>query len=369
MIRTFLLASACLVAFLVSNAAGAEEMEWIQVSADQSHFALQPSDRRFVPWGVNYDRDYKGRLLEDYWQTEWTTVKQDFQEMKQLGANVVRVHLQLGKFMESQDRPNEKALARLAQLVKLAETTGLYLDLTGLGCYHRKDIPAWYDKMAENDRWKVQARFWAAVAGKCAASPAIFCYDLMNEPVAAGAKSTDGDWLPGAPLGGEQFLQHITLDPKGRPRSQIAKQWVHTLVEAIRRQDRRHMITVGLLPGSPERADDWSGFDLKELTELDYISVHMYPESGQVDKALKILSRFSVGKPVVIEETFPLSCSFEEFKQFMDGSKKYASGWIGFYWGQTPEELRKTLTLSDAAFTLPWLEFFQKEAKSLANPR
>ena len=26
---------------------------------------------------------------------------------------------------------------------------GLYLDLTGLGCYHKKDVPAWYDKLAE----------------------------------------------------------------------------------------------------------------------------------------------------------------------------------------------------------------------------
>ena len=368
MTRTFLLASACLAVVLISNATGAEEMEWLHVSRDQSHFALEPSHRRFIPWGVNYDRDYKSRLLEDYWETEWATVEQDFREMKQLGANVVRIHLQLGKFMESQDRPNEKALVRLTQLVKLAEKTGLYLDLTGLGCYHRKNVPVWYDKLEEDGRWKVQARFWAAIAGKCATSPAIFCYDLMNEPVAPRTKSKDGDWLPGPPLGDKYFLQFITLDPKDRPRSEIAKQWVHALVEAIRRQDRRHMITVGLLPGSPERADDWSGFDLKELTDLDYISVHMYPESGQVDNALKILSRFSVGKPVVIEETFPLRCSIDEFKQFMNGSKQYASGWIGFYWGQTPEELRRLRDFS-ALFTLPWLEFFQKEAKNLANPR
>ena len=29
--------------------------------------------------------------------------------MKKLGANVVRIHLQLGKFMEAADKPNEKA--------------------------------------------------------------------------------------------------------------------------------------------------------------------------------------------------------------------------------------------------------------------
>ena len=37
--------------------------------------------------------------------------------MKELGANVVRIHLQLGKFMDGPDKPNEKALDRLAKLV------------------------------------------------------------------------------------------------------------------------------------------------------------------------------------------------------------------------------------------------------------
>ena len=44
--------------------------------------------------------------------------------MKDLGANVVRVHLQLGKFMMDADRPNEKSLDRLGRLLTLAERTG-----------------------------------------------------------------------------------------------------------------------------------------------------------------------------------------------------------------------------------------------------
>ena len=34
--------------------------------------------------------------------------------MKKLGANVVRIHLQIGKFMDGPDKPNDKALDRLA---------------------------------------------------------------------------------------------------------------------------------------------------------------------------------------------------------------------------------------------------------------
>ena len=61
-----------------------------------------------------------------------------------LGANVVRIHLQTGKFLQSADEPNEQALSRLKDLLALAEKTGLYLDLTGLACYHKQDVPAWY---------------------------------------------------------------------------------------------------------------------------------------------------------------------------------------------------------------------------------
>jgi len=86
---------------------------------------------------------------------------------------------------------------------------------------------------------------------------------------------------------------------------------------------------------SLDRPSLTSGFVPKEIVgDLDFISVHLYPEAGKVPAALETLSGFAVGKPVVIEEMFPLFCSFPEFEQFLDGSRKTASGWIGFYLGQ-----------------------------------
>jgi hypothetical protein len=202
-----------------------DEMPWVQVAKDRKGFVLEPSGHPFVPWGINYDHDDEGRLIEDYWEDEWPTVEAHFGQMKQLGANVVRVHLQLGKFMDGPDKPNEKALDCLGKLQELAERLRLYLDLTGLGCYHKKDVPDWYDKLAEKERWAVQARFWQAVAGCCAASPAVFCYDLMNEPVVPGGKGED--WL-GPPFGGKHFVQFITLHQADRPRPDIARQWLST---------------------------------------------------------------------------------------------------------------------------------------------
>ncbi len=141
-----------------------QAMEWVRVSQDHRSFVYESSGRRFTPWGFNYDHDERGRLLEDYWETEWPKVEQDFREMKELGANVVRVHLQLGKFMKQADRPDEVNLDRLGRLLALAERLELYLDLTGLGCYHKKDVPAWYDALTESERWAVQGRFWEAIA-------------------------------------------------------------------------------------------------------------------------------------------------------------------------------------------------------------
>ena len=137
--------------------------------------------------------------------------------MKKLGANVVRIHLQVGKFMDGPDKANAKALARLAKLLRLAEKEHLYLDLTGLGCYHKKDVPVWYDKLTEKDRWDVQARFWQAVAGSVQGQPRRF---LLRPDERAGrrraARRKDGDWLP-APSRGSTSFSSSTWTSKTGP--------------------------------------------------------------------------------------------------------------------------------------------------------
>ncbi len=127
------------------------QLPWVQVADDGKGFVLADSGKRFVPWGFNYDHEGDGQLIEDYWDEKWPTVEAAFHEMKQLGANVVRIHLQFGRFMESPTVPRQHSLRQLARLVKLAERTGLYLDLTGLGCYHKQDVPEWYDKLSEQE--------------------------------------------------------------------------------------------------------------------------------------------------------------------------------------------------------------------------
>jgi len=360
--RFAMLALVCLPATGAADPPAA--MEPVRVARDGNGFVLERSSKKFIPWGFNYDHDAKGRLIEDYWVDEWPAIEGDFGEMKQLGANVVRVHLQFGKFMDGSDKPNSKSLDRLGDLLKLAQKHRLYLDLTGLGCYHNADVPEWYDKLSEADRWAAQAKFWEAVAGRCKESPAVFCYDLMNEPVVPGGQRKPGDWL-GPPFGGKYFVQFITLDQASRKRPDIAREWVKHITGAIRKVDPKHLVTVGLVDWSLDRPGLTSGFVPKAVADnLDFLSVHIYPQAGKIDDAIETLKGFAVGKPVVIEETFPLRCGREEFESFLTKSEGHAAGWIGFYWGTPPEELRQSKKLADA-IVLAWLELFHKRGKEL----
>jgi hypothetical protein len=344
------------------------ELELIRPSEDGAHFICADSGTRFVAWGFNYDHDDAGRLIEDYWHKEWSTIAEDFSEMKALGANVVRIHLQTAKFMKTPQQPDEKNLARLAKLVKLAEQTGIYLDITGLGCYHKKDVPQWYDAMDETQRWSTQALFWEAVAKTCAKSPAIFCYDLMNEPILPGENKKETDWLAGE-FAGSHFVQRITLDLAGRTRKQVARAWVDTLVAAIRKHDSRHMITVGVIPWVHTFPKAKPLFYSKEVSaNLDFACVHFYPEKGQVPKALTALSAYDIGKPLVIEEMFPLRCGIDELDVFINKSRKIVDGYIGFYWGKTINQYNKDTDLP-SAITKSWLQYFRTKAPEILDFR
>lgn len=338
------------------------ELPTIRVSADGTHFVTGDSDTPFRPMGFNYDHDADGRLLEDYWHAEWDRVENDFRDMQNLGANVVRIHLQFGKFMKSATEANAEELKQLQRLLTLAEETNLYLDLTGLGCYHKKDVPAWYDALDEQARWNAQQVFWEAVATVCSDSSAVFCYDLMNEPVIGGDKAGP-DWL-GPAFAGKHFVQFVAKSTNGRTRPEAAKQWIDQMVNAVRQQDKKHLITVGFVDWSLDRPGLTSGFDpLKVAEKLDFLAVHVYPAAGKVNEALETLKGFQIGKPVVVEETFPLKCSHDEMKAFVDRSGENADGWISFFWGKMPDEYQPTSSIGDAIIS-QWLTQFSAMMKA-----
>jgi len=335
-------------------------MEFIRVSDNGKSFVSTRTAHPFVIWGVNYDHDAAGRLLEDYWEKEWATVEADFVEIKALGANVVRIHLQLAKFMQTPEMPHAGNLVRLGKLVQLAEKLQIYLDLTGLGCYHKQDVPQWYDELDEAARWDVQARFWQAIAKVCRTSPAIFCYDLMNEPILAGAKP-EADWLTGE-LGGKFFVQRITRDLAGRTREEVARDWVKKLTAAIREVDDQHLVTVGVIPWAQVFKGAKPLFYAPDVGQpLDFVSIHFYPRKGEIAEGLEVLKVYEIGKPLVIEEIFPLSAGIEDVDEFIQGSQQHVDGWISFYWGKTMEEYEADQDLQGALIA-SWLRYFRDHA-------
>ena len=338
----------------------------ILVSPDHKSFTLEISNKPFLPWGFNYLGEF-GKLAEDDWQTPegWRRIEKDFREMRNLGANVVRWHLQFETFMKSPDEPNTEQLSRLKKLLPLARENHLYLDLTGLNCFRRDRIPAWYDALPEQDRWKAQARFWDAISTTCAGDSAVFCYNLMNEPVIAAAKKNEHPWITGE-LGGFYFVQRICNSSAGRDNKDIAEAWVKTLTTPIRKNDPHALITVGDIPWALVFPGAKPVFYSPQVAKyLDFAAVHLYPSTGKLDAELKALAGYQVGKPVIIEEIYPLSCSQDDLDKFITAASPQTAGWISHYFGHTPAEHRQGAPPATAP-AANFLDYWQKKGQSLS---
>lgn len=345
----------------------ASRLEPIVLGDDGTSFVTQHSKKPFRPWGFNYVGSF-GKIVEEQWASAegWQNLEADFAEMRELGANVIRVHLQTGTYMETAEKARPEELERLRKLLDLAEKNGLYLDLTGLGCYHPERLPAWFDALPEAGRWQVQARFWEAIAQTCSGHPAVFCYNLMNEPVITEATKEDKyPWL-GGEMEGFFFVQRISKDPGGRDRNAIAAAWVKQMTTAIRQHHKDSLVTVGVIPWALVFKGAKPVFYTPEAAQyLDFVSIHVYPKSGKIDDNAEAIGVYDIGKPLVIEEFFPLGCNMEELKTFMDRTGGKVDGWISHYFGNTVEEHRAGAEPGGAAVA-SFLEFWRKKAPAKA---
>lgn len=340
----------------------------IGIAPDGAGFVRGEDKQRFVPWGFNYVGK-SGQIAEETWDTSegWQELVEDFREMRDLGANVVRWHMQFATYMTGPDEVDETQLARLKRLLFLAHETGLYLDLTGLNLFRKERIPRWYDELPEAERWKAQAKFWSEVARMCAGDPAVFCYDLTNEPVIGAPREGEHPWVTGE-LGGFYFVQRISHNRERRPAHEIAEAWVRTLRTAIREHDPRSPITVGVIPW----AFVWKNakpvfYAPNVLPYLDIVSIHVYPKSDRLQDDIQATAVYDLGKPLVVEEIFTLGCSIEELDTYIEATKDRVDGWIAHYFGKTPEEHRASKQLSDAIIAA-FLEYWKEKGAAIANP-
>jgi hypothetical protein len=348
-IQLLIFASILLFPVPLPGIASAADMETVKIAPDNKGFILHPSGGRYVPWGHNYASvDIMERLTKDP-----KRVEREFAEMKAAGTTVARVHPEMPHILTGPGTADPQALERLNTLLKIAEESGIYLKITGLACYKIKDRMAWYDSLKEQDRWQTQAFFWETIARTCAESPAVFAYDLVNEPAAVG-KQSDG-WYMGK-MGDVEFCQRLSLEPGDRNGDDIFREWTKRMVAAIRKHDQTHLITMGMLP--------FPGAYKAAAEQLDFVSPHLYPKTGKVDDEIELLKKFDWGKPIVIGETFPLSCGPNDLRDFLLRSRDFAHGWIGHWPDESPAELAELKKAGKAtihnAIWLSWVELFKE---------
>jgi hypothetical protein len=325
------------------------EIETVRVAADMKGFILHPSGKRYIPWGHNYASvDILERLARDP-----ERVEREFAEMKATGTTVARIHPELPRILTGPKEVDAKGVDSIKQLLKIAEKTGIHLKITGLANYRIKDRAAWYDKLPEQDRWQTQAFFWETIARACSKSPAVFAYDLVNEPGAVG-KPEDG-WYLGR-MGDVEFCQRLSLNPGERNGDDIFREWTNLMVSAIHKHDKTHLITMGMLP--------FPGAYKAASKQLDFVSPHLYPKTGKVDEEIALLKKFDWGKPIVIGETFPLSCGVDDEREFLLKSREFAHGWIGHWPDESPAELAELKRTGKAtiqnAIWLSWVKLFKE---------
>jgi hypothetical protein len=312
---------------------------------------LVAAGERFRVWGFNYGLRHRYPILRYFdrpTDRRLHRVVADMREARRLGANTLRVYLEIKAFMRGPDQPRRRALAALAALLDKAEQLHVYLDLTGNLVWRAP--PAWYDALPEQARWAVQARFWRAVARIAQGSPAVLVYELTSEPVIHDAD----DWY-GAELDGYTFIQRIVRETSGRDPSQLARRWIRLLTESIRAHDRRHLIGIGLLPlGGP-----FGPANVADL--LDVLLVHEYPEEGRANEAISLVRDFAGhGKPVILGETAPLLSTPDTWRAFLSGSRRVLDGYLFFYDGRAPGEVRATA--ADAWYAAALEQFLELRA-------
>jgi len=300
---------------VTSSGAEQPKMQLIVVSPDGQGFVERDSGRPFIVFGTNYYDPHTGWAPKLWRQFDAQKVRQHFGIMRELGVNCARVFLTAGSFQPNAERVEEQALGKLDRLVEIAGEAGIRLILTGPD--HWEGAPSYWrpDRFAGKSALDALQRFWDAVGNRYKGEPTILAWDLLNEPELpwfvqgwlgqwnAWLQKTYRDWDELKAAWGEELTKADKWGdvavPKNQPdlgnprlqdwqrfREHLADEWVRCQVEALRRADPTHLITIGYIqwsyplvrPGPPGR---YAAFNPRWQVELlDFVSIHFYPTMG-----------------------------------------------------------------------------------------
>jgi len=347
-------------------------MEFIRVAPDGWHFETAETHKTFIPFGVNYydPATYHTAPYGAYSVIgSFDSVRTDrhFAQLKNLGANIVRIFLSTVSFEPQLFHLNDTSFQTLDVLMSVARKNNMYLILDLVETWEGE--PPWqsWEFFAEDQTLQGFEFLLNAFGKRYNNEPAVFAWDLINEPETRGPNSgimvdLFGEWVrfkyrttdslksawDDYPLAGESWNQieapayETFTDQEDRGdtrfydfqilREDIAYNWTRRLTDALRAADTNHMITVGLdqhsVPFKPDGTfyKPYSSFNPHKIAPLlDYISVHGYDWWGEyAGEFIEGLLRYSYAeKPVVLEE-FDLN----DLDLSIDKIKRSCSGWL-----------------------------------------
>lgn len=299
-------------------------------------------------WGVNWgvgDHSPVITYFDHPTSASLAALTAELRTAHRLGANSMRIYLELGQVMQTPSRARTSTLTALRNLLKAAEQERVYLDITGNLVWRAKLVPAWYERLSEQSRWRVQANFWRAVAHAAAGSAAVLCYELTSEPVVSKGpgyyKGTMGYWT---------FVQSIATR-RGRDARSLARAWTRQLAAAVHSQDNRP-VTIGLLP---VLHDAFTPENLADL--LDMLVIHQYPQRGKAAEAVAVVRGYAAfKKPVLLGETFLLQDDESTQRAFLLGANPYLVGTFEFFDGHDPNRMTVS-TIADAVYSVSLRQF------------
>lgn len=305
-------------------------------------FREKGGETTFTPWGCNYYDPFTGWSPRLWEQFDADRVRAHFDDIRALGGNIVRVFATIANVMDGPTRTSATGLAKMESMLELAGDAGLRVIWSGPSLW--EGAPAWWNELtpyegyARPDLIAAQQIAWRGIGRAMRGHPALFAYELHNEPFVPWRAS---------PALREQWTawraQHAPSAPEDLPvpkeplcwdwiadfqrfREHIAVNYTRQMTTAIREVDDTHMITFGLhqksAPFDWYPPDPYTAFNPHQLVELvDYTSVHFYPhhifhpnlyrdpaetERGMIETLLhgRAVARYmhAGGKPVVLEE-------------------------------------------------------------------
>ncbi len=384
------------------SVAGRSTMELVTVAPDGEGFAERDSGRPYIPFGTNYYDPNTGWAPQLWRQFDAVKVRGHFRVMSEIGVNCARVFLTAGSFQPSTGTVEKQALAKLDKLVEIARENNVRLILTGPD--HWEGQPAYWkpDRFAGETALQALERFWDVVGRRYRDEPAIFAWDLLNEPHLPwfveqwrprwnawlrktyenqkGLEATWGDELTEADRLGDVAVPQdraVNDNPRLRDwqlfREYLADRWVRRQVEAIRRVDPTHLVTVGYIQwsyplvrsGMPGR---YAAFNPhRQARWLDFMTIHFYPTLGSPFKSKEnweknisylqtVLAYCHTHKPVVLGEFGWYGGGAPQHHPHV--SEQQQARWIG-------EEIEASRSLADGWLSWPFADSPQSRDISL----